>query len=114
MNILTPDIINHMTNRARFFCEETKNVCPFWVNNQILEDLEWLDLRDSGNRAHTYWMQCHCPYVRYFPGDKKNCGIMEISCRRNDIKLGDYYGSDCKYCNPKAAELLKKDMENNK
>ena len=111
MNILPPAIINHLSNRARFFCEKTKHVCPFWVNEQILEDLRWLDLRDNGKRADTYWNQCHTPYVRYYPGDQKNAAIMEISCRRNDIKLGEYYGSDCKYNNAKAAELMKKDME---
>lgn len=68
------------------------NSCPFWPDEQILRDLKELDACDTGNRVFRYLQQCHCVHLRYVVDGK-----IEIYCRRNNIMLGDCFGSECKF-----------------
>lgn len=111
--MLSPQIHSYLNEKIRKLCEESGHVCPFWVNEQIYKDLKWLDQRDEGDRAETYYYQCHSPILRYRPVfDEMPNGICSVECRRNEASVGNYYGDECRYCNDKVAEIMKKEFAN--
>jgi hypothetical protein len=94
-----PPINNYIEKMVRERCEESDHVCPFWVNEDVLEVLKKADKLDDGKRAEIYYFQCHSPVFIYRP----HTGECVVECRKNALHLGNYYGDECKYQNLKVA-----------
>lgn len=90
-------------------CIESGIVCHHWVNDQIAEDLLFLDKKDNGNRWKTYLKQCHEPRFHYTPHDNK----VWITCHNIDMQLGNFCSDRCKYSNDKVArEIVESEFKN--
>lgn len=89
-------------------CMDSGHVCPQWVNNTVLEDLEFLDETDNGTRAKEYFDMCHsveCVFRPAYAGKEAECFIR---CRSNNLMGSEY--DKCDYTNEEVAQAILQEL----
>jgi hypothetical protein len=93
MNNLLPMIHGGISKAVRSALKEVYSPCPYWLDDQIYEDLYTLDKEDKGDRAHRYFNQCHTLEVSFVT----NFDVVLLKCRHNNYKLGPSLKGNCMY-----------------